>query len=128
MSYKLSLIKALPSEIKFISAYAFKIGAKLIVDDAQCVGLFKEENNGVIELHNLTFPPEDDCNPPDNVELAPGAGVAVQTENHLESKKNGVLGLYAWAEKLDQNLYHKIEKINVQDSEEYFFVITKEES
>jgi hypothetical protein len=129
MSYKLSLIKALPSEMKFISAYAFKIGAKLVVDDPDCVGFFKEKNiGGLIELHNLNLQLEEDCNPPENVEIAPGAGVAVKTEESLESKKNGILGLYAWAQKLDQNLYHEIEKVQIENSEGYLYTIVKEEN
>lgn len=117
MSYKLSLLKALPNEMKFLNSYALKIGAKLLVDDPNYVGFVKEQSaNGTVQQYGLRYPAEEDAAPPDGVQTVPDY-VQVQSQNNLDSKKSGIAALYLWVQQLEQGGYNKTEFQGEQDLE-----------
>lgn len=107
MSYKLSLIKAIPNEMKSLAAYSFKIGAKLIVDELGFVGFTKENLD-------VNYPEGPDAAPPEDVEAFPGI-VSIPCDDNLEAKKQAVLDLYQWSQKLDGNFFRKVEIIKVPE-------------
>lgn len=107
MSYKLNLIKALPNEMKFLSSYAYTIGAKLIVDEAAWIGFTKED----LEVN---YSDDQDAVPPEGV-LSYNGVLAVPTEDNLESKKLGIAGLHQWAQKLNSNFYRRVDILQLPE-------------
>lgn len=117
-SYKLPLIKAYPEEMKYLILWAYKLGGKLSVDNPEFVGLQKEHmvqglnqlGDSVLTptLLNVSFNDQDpQAMPPDGI-LSLNGFVLISTEDNVDSKKNAILQLYQWAQKLENNLYSKI--------------------
>lgn len=106
-SYKLPLIKAYPVEMKFLTGYAYTLGAKLVVDELGFVGLIKDSLD-------VNYPNDEDAAPPLDIEAFPGI-LSLPTSDDLESKKLAIVGLYHWAKNLDFNLYRKIDLIQVPE-------------
>ena len=116
-SYKLPLIKALPMEMKYLAAYAYKIGAKLIVD-GETVGYQKDFQ----DIHYVSS--GEDALPPEGV-VPFGSLIAVETADNLEAKKQGVKDVYQWSLKLDQNLFDTVQLITLEGEDIEIFVIAK---
>lgn len=116
-SYKLALSKAKPAEMKFLLAYTFKIGCKLIVD-GEAIGFQKDGQ----DIHYVTS--GDDAMPPEGVK-AFGSLIAIETLDNLESKIVGVVDIYKWSQQLDQNKFDIIDKINIEEEDIEIYAIGK---
>jgi len=118
--YKVPLLLAYPTQMKFLNNYASKIGGKLSVDVPEFLGFVKEINvAGVTQSYGLSMPEAEDAQPPGGLAVVPGF-VQLQTEDNLNSKKQAVIGIYSWAQQLDQALYTTINLVQVpqEDPEE----------
>lgn len=105
MAYKVQLTKAKPKEMNFLSTYAFKMDARLLIDLPDFVGIQKnirDPGGNIASNMEIRFPV--DAQPPLGVE-AYNNSLAVATEDSLPSKIAGIAALYKWAKNLEQDSY-----------------------
>ena len=127
MSYKLPLLKALPNEVKYLTAYASLMGAKLMVDDPDSIRFIKEYMTEITQVEgefvtkkmiqqvtNIFYPEDEGAKPPDGIFPFENS-LGVPTEDNLDSKKAGVLQIYQWSQKLNQNLYQLVNLVKVPE-------------